>query len=461
MLIVTSAFLTSLLAQAGSGSSGFSGGGSSGGGGGYSGGGSSGGGYSGGGGSSGGSSSGGGAGNSFDNDPLVLVLLGGLAIAVLLYYALPPLFAMLSAARSSRRQAADDGAREQRDAEVRSAALVAVEDDAKFDATELLAHVADLVVIVQDSWSNGDRSVLAEFLGEDLLVEWCRRLDDFEGRGWHNRVLLQGDAEARLISITNRADDGDDRAVVHVRVPMDSWVETPEGSLFPNGQNHPRIELSEYWTLAWREGIWILISIEQDGEGGHHLTAPLVLAPDQDPELAATVRTELAVDDAAGDGGAVAALVSTSLSGDARAAALDLSLVDDRFSPDVLTIAVDRAIAAWAEAIDGSDAALERLAEPDAIQTLLYGDDTSERTRTVIRGPRVEEVTIEHVSGGDGEVAIMDVALRYRARWYREDRDTVALIAGSKDRETERRAHWTFVLSDDPGTPWMLTLVGV
>jgi predicted lipid-binding transport protein (Tim44 family) len=247
-----------------------------------------------------------------------------------------------------------------------------------------------------------------------------------------------------------------------VQMPMKSWVETPEGRKYPNGQDGPQIQLAEYWTIAWHpEQRWFLLSIEQDQEGEHHLTETLVVTPDQDPELAADARTELAADDAAGDGGAVASLVATSFSGNARAAALDLSLVDDRFSPDVLTIAVDRAIAAWAAAIDGADGGLERLAAPEAVQTLLYGADQSETTRTVVRGPRVISVAIESVAGGEGRAATMDVALRFRARWYREDRDTVALIEGSRDQETEREQRWRFALTDDRKNPWKLASASI
>src|SRR5439155_18216190 len=73
---------------------------------------------------------------------------------------------------------------------------------------------------------------------------------------------------------------------------------------------------------------------------------------------------------------------------------VDLSLVDDRYAPDVLEVAARKAIAAWAEAVDGGDAALEAIVEPDAVQQMLYGSDGSGRTRLVIRGPRLEEVRI-------------------------------------------------------------------
>src|SRR5206468_265102 len=80
--------------------------------------------------------------------------------------------------------------------------------------------------------------------------------------------------------------------------------------------------------------------------------------------------------------------------GDARAAALDLSLADGRFAPDVLEVAVRRAVASWAEAIDGEDTALDAVASPEASQQLLYAGDATHSTRLVVRGPRVTRVHI-------------------------------------------------------------------
>lgn len=42
--------------------------------------------------------------------------------------------------------------------------------------------------------------------------------------------------------------------------------------------------------------------------------------------------------------------------GESRAAGLDLSVADGRFAPDVVEVAVRRAVAGWAEAVDGDDA---------------------------------------------------------------------------------------------------------
>ena len=66
--------------------------------------------------------------------------------------------------------------------------------------------------------------------------------------------------------------------------------------------------------------------------------------------------------DAVPTGTSVAEVADLDFSGDARAAANDLSLADGRFAPDVLEVAARRAVQAWAEAVDGPDDRLRALA---------------------------------------------------------------------------------------------------
>jgi hypothetical protein len=90
--------------------------------------------------------------------------------------------------------------------------------------------------------------------------------------------------------------------------------------------------------------------------------------------------------------------------GDARAAALDLSVADPRFAPAVLEAAARRAVEAWALAVDGDDAALESVASREALGALLYPGDSSRRTRLVVRGPRVRAIRIAGLdAGGTGD----------------------------------------------------------
>ena len=132
-------------------------------------------------------------------------------------------------------------------------------------------------------------------------------------------------------------------------------------------------------------------SIEQDAEGAHNLDAEIVASPWDDE---ARMHDEALVEGAVGGRGAARdarrpSSIDVDLDADARAQALDLALADARFAPDVLEVAARRAAEGWAEAVDGEDDALLAVADPQAVDALLYGGDASRRTRLVVRGPRV------------------------------------------------------------------------
>src|SRR6185503_10433795 len=121
------------------------------------------------------------------------------------------------------------------------------------------------------------------------------------------------------------------------------------------------VGLCEYWTLA-RSGsgdAWRVVSIESQAEGDHQLDDEIVASPWADSRIADESLTELASEDGLPEGFTTADLAVVSFEGTAREHALDLSLADARFAPDVLEAAARRAVAAWAEAVDGEDAPLE------------------------------------------------------------------------------------------------------
>ena len=198
----------------------------------------------------------------------------------------------------------------------------------------------------------------------------------------------------------------------------------------------------------------MLLSIEQDAEGAHHLDAEIVASPWSDSRLRDESVTELATADAvAAD--QIAGLADLDFDGTARAAALDLAMVDGRFAPDVLEAAARRAVDAWADAVDGDDAALERAATPGAVRELLYGGDASERTRLVVRGPRLNALRITALHA-DATPPAMSVEADVTGRRYREDRDTVAVVEGSKEREVTFTERWTMTLDGDSAVPWRI-----
>jgi predicted lipid-binding transport protein (Tim44 family) len=427
--------LTLQIAAAGGGSSGFGGGG-----GGFSGGGG-GGGFSGGGG--GGVYAGGGASAGF---VLVVVFV---VVALVLF----SVFSTWLAARRIRRM------REQRAARVRLASVEAAKDDPAFAAETVEGGCAALFRDIQAAWDTNDTARLAGLVGDDLMVEWRRRLDDFKRKGWRNRVRVIDGPEVHYVGLVNREQDADDRAVVHVSATLEDYVQTSSGGrLMRTGDNDAVTGLSEYWTLVKRDGRWILASIEQDAEGAHNLQAAIVTSPWDDSRVRDAALVEGAVADAALPGTRTADLIDVDLSADARAQALDLSLVDARFAPDVLEVAARRAAEGWAEAVDGEDDALLAVAEPQAVDALLYGGDSSHRTRLVVRGPRVEGLRIDRIDAST-EPARMHVAVSVRGRRYIEDRDTAAVVGGSREREASFTERWTLALTGSEESPWRL--VGV
>ena len=420
LLLPASAF-----AAAGGGSSGYGGGGGGGGG------------FSGGGGSYGGGSGEGGG-------WFALLIIG----AVALFF----LYGAILVWQDNRR----------RKARVRrtvTASAAAASDDEWFAADAVQRDAAKLFVDCQKAWHDRDRDRLSQLVGQDLMVEWRRRLDDFDKKGWHNQVGVQSGPKIEYVGITNRDDDTQDRVVVRVTATMRDVVVTQQGAVLKqNGKTSEVSTLEEYWTLARDGDGWKVMSIEQDAEGKHHLTAPLVVDPSADEQgLRDAARVEIAAADAVVPSTeALGTLVDVDFADDARKAALDLSLVDDRFSPGVMEIAARRAVAAWAEAVDGPDDALASIASPEAIRSLLYNGDASERTRLVVRGPVLESLGIVAVDG-DATPPAFTVEAQVRGRRYVEDRDTLALLSGSKDAETTFTERWRLVLSGDGEQPWRLT----
>jgi predicted lipid-binding transport protein (Tim44 family) len=168
---------------------------------------------------------------------------------------------------------------------------------------------------------------------------------------------------------------------------------------------------------------------------------------------------ETAVADALPATVAIAEVADPDLAAGARAAALDLSLVDARFAPDVLAAAARRAVEAWSEAIDGDDAPLEALAAPEAVRALLHDGDATRRSRVVVRGARVDQVRVAALAA-EPAPARMGVDVVVRGRRYVEDRDTTDVLAGSRSADRTFTQRWTFALDGAETTPWRLVEVG-
>jgi predicted lipid-binding transport protein (Tim44 family) len=168
---------------------------------------------------------------------------------------------------------------------------------------------------------------------------------------------------------------------------------------------------------------------------------------------------EGAVADAVPKGTSVADVADLQFDGDGRAAALDLSLADGRFAPDVLEVAARRAVAAWADAVDGSDAGLKAIAHPEAASQLLHPGDSSGGTRLVVRGPRVKQIRIVALDAG-ATPPTMTIEVDVIGRRYIENRRTGEVLAGNQSRDASFTEHWTFALDGPAEQPWRIAATG-
>jgi predicted lipid-binding transport protein (Tim44 family) len=197
-------------------------------------------------------------------------------------------------------------------------------------------------------------------------------------------------------------------------------------------------------------------SIEQRTEGDHHLDGQIVPSPWSDEQrLDDESLTELAVADGLPEGFTTVDLAQLDFDDDARAQALDLSLADARFAPDVLEAAARRAVEAWTEAVDGDDAALQRIASAEAVAGLLYAGDATRATRLVVRGPRVKRIRVAGVQL-EQVPATMTVEVELGGRRYVENRDTAAVVSGSKESATTFTERWTLALDGPADAPWRI-----
>jgi predicted lipid-binding transport protein (Tim44 family) len=344
--------------------------------------------------------------------------------------------------------------------QVELAAAEAVGDHERFAPQHVRSAAETLFREVQKAWDARDTERLATLLGPELLTEWKRRLADFEAKGWHSRAEVSGPVETEYVGLTNREGEDEDRAVVLIQATLRAYVLDNSGNvILRRGERDDTIRLTQYWTLGVREERWALLSIEELSEGKHNVTDPLVATPWTDGDR---LRDEAVIETAAADelpaGFSTADLPDLDFAHDAHAAALDLSLADPRFALDVLEASTRRAVAAWAEAVDGEDTALADIATEPALRELLHQGDTSRKRRVVVRGPRVKRMTVVGVDA-TSEPATTTIEVELEGRRYVQDRDTAAVLSGSRDETTTFTERWTLSLDGSDSSAWRIVAV--
>jgi predicted lipid-binding transport protein (Tim44 family) len=348
-----------------------------------------------------------------------------------------------------------------RERRVELAAAEAADVDPMFDPEHVRAAAGALFTQVQFAWDAGDRTALHNLVAPSLMTEWERRLDEFQREGWHNHVQPIGEPKVEYVGLLRRGPEEEQRVVVRIEAKMRDYVIDSSGRhIKRSGQFTETVRMREFWTLARHGDHWILQSIEQGSEGRHSLQDQIVATEWGDEQaLRDEALVEGAVAEAVPEGTKVSEVADLQFTGDARAAANDLSLADGRFAPDVLEVAARRAVAAWMEAVDGSDTHLQAIAGTEAIHELLHPGDASEQTRLVVRGARLRQIRISNLdAGADPPTMTIDVDLR--GRRYIEDRDTTKVLAGNPARETSFSERWTLALTGDAEQPWRIVSAG-
>jgi predicted lipid-binding transport protein (Tim44 family) len=377
----------------------------------------------------------------------------------LLYLFFTRVYPSMQARAASR--AGGKRATEKRERRVELAAAEAAEEDPEFAPENVRATATSLFLDIQHAWDQDDRTKLRGLVAPELLAEWERRLDDFERRGWHNHVEPQGEPSVEYVGLTHKGDQATDRVVVRIDAKIRDYVVDGYGRRIKRqGSLTETTRIREFWTLQRRDTHhWVLASIEQGAEGRHALDADIVATPWSDERgMRDEALIEGAVAEAVPPSMKIAEVADLQYDGDAHSAANDLSVADGRFAPDVLEVAARRAIDAWAMAVDGDDTPLKAIATPHATRELLYGGDTSEHTRLVVRGPEVKRIRIVGLDAG-AEPPTMTMEVDISGRRYVEDRDTAAVLAGSKTRATSFTERWTLSLTKNERQPWRITSV--
>jgi predicted lipid-binding transport protein (Tim44 family) len=432
-------------------------------------------GYSGGGGGGGGGFGGGGGGHAFflflifraiidltiaTHGLFLLVLIAAGAFWWISTRGLPSFLKFWGAHQQQGRANRRESRRRERRVEL--AAAEAQDENPIFGPAAVRDAAAQLFADIQSAWSADNRMALRGLVTTELMTEWERRLDDFERRGWHNIVEPAGPPTVEYVGLMRRerGDQDLDRVVVRIEAKLRDYVVDSAGQhIRREGSFTESVRMREYWTLERRAEHWVLASIESGAAGEHALRDKIVQTHWSDEQaMRDEALVEGAVAQSTPDGFKLAELADLQFAGDAHAAAMDLSLADGRFAPDILEVAARRAVAAWAEAVDGADDELRKVATPAAVAELLHPGDSSARTRLVVRGAQVQRIRVIALEAGS-DPATMTIDVDLRGRRYIEDRDTTRVLSGSSTHLIGFTERWQLAVTGDAAEPWRIVAV--
>ena len=89
------------------------------------------------------------------------------------------------------------------------------------------------------------------------------------------------------------------------------------------------------------------------------------------------------------------------------------------------------------------------------MRQLLHPCDGSTKKRLVVRGLRVRGIRIEALDAS-AQPATMTIVILLAGRRYVEDRDTAAVLWGSREAATTFTEQWRMALDGPESAPWRL-----
>jgi predicted lipid-binding transport protein (Tim44 family) len=194
----------------------------------------------------------------------------GCAIAFAILYGLYKLTELPAARRMRRRVGAVEAA---------------AGDHPVFGAATVRAAAASLFRATQAAWDAGDRYALAHISAPELLADWFVRMDANAAGGVRYRVEVLKGPEIDYVGLVDEPGDGGDYVRVRIRARLRCALERPDGSRrpLPEANGSLKLPIEEYWTLARRDGEWIVYSIRPADHGerflGEEIVGPLEDVP--------------------------------------------------------------------------------------------------------------------------------------------------------------------------------------
>jgi hypothetical protein len=378
--------------------------------------------------------------------------VGGVLAAVVVLAVLVLIFGLMIRARkagqarglntvSDRSAHRSDASARERAAQVEARVDLLGDTDPTFDLDALKQRASWLYLTAQRAWTDRDHATLRRILSPVLYGKWAEQLRDYASRGEVNVVEVVSGPTVELVDVANRAGEVNDTVTFRITATLDDYVRRANGSraVRKDGSTRP----VEYWTLRKNEaGEWIAASVEQAGEGAHHLSNGIEIdgwdqrAVAREAVLEVAEKTSVAgVDD-------ILSLTGVSWSADAASAAADVSLLDGRFDKAVLEVAVEQFLEQWAM----NDGSL---------------DFTSVRTanRTVMRNAAVVSVDVRSLVSRDP--IVFRVAVGAQGVYYEVDRRTEEVVGGDPHRPRPIAFTFDLRLEGPSATGWTVVAAGV